>query len=85
MTSLTGALDQLDRCMPFVGFSSCEHLGEFPIVVCFCWSVHGRFRGVWLGFVYGFLPLQVVFFDVVLIQGLEESLRLPETFFVRLL
>jgi hypothetical protein len=44
VTGLTGALDQLDRCMPFVGFSSCEHLGEFPIVVCFCWSVHGRLR-----------------------------------------
>jgi hypothetical protein len=47
---LTGALDWSDRCKPFVGFASGERLGVFPIVVCCCWSVLSRFRGVWLGF-----------------------------------
>jgi hypothetical protein len=49
--SVTGALDWSDRWKPFVGFASGERLAEFPVVVCCCWSVLGRFRGVWLGFV----------------------------------
>jgi hypothetical protein len=48
---LIGALDRSDWCKPFVGFALGERLGEFPAVVCCCWSVVGRFRGVWLGFV----------------------------------
>jgi hypothetical protein len=51
VTGLTGALNWSDRCKPFVWFSLGECPGVFPIVVCCCWSVQGRFRGVWLRFV----------------------------------
>jgi hypothetical protein len=49
VTCLTG--DRSDRCKAFVGFALGECFGEFSIVLCCCWSVLGRFRGVWLGFV----------------------------------
>jgi hypothetical protein len=50
-TGLTDALDQSDRCKPFMGFTSGERLGVFPVVMCCYCLVLGRFRGVWLGFV----------------------------------
>jgi hypothetical protein len=60
-TGLTGALDQSDRCEPFVGFVLVELLGSCVLRLCCCWSVLSWFGVVLLGFVKGSSSLQVVF------------------------
>jgi hypothetical protein len=68
-----------------VGFASGELPGSCGFGLWCYWSVFGRFCEVLLGFVLGFLPLQVVLRRWFLFQGLEESLRLPGMFSVQLL
>jgi hypothetical protein len=51
VTGLTGALDWSDRCEPFVGFRSGDLADSCVFGLCCCWSVLGRFRVVFLGFV----------------------------------
>jgi hypothetical protein len=50
-TSLTGALDQSDRCEPLVGFASGELLDSCVFGSWCCWSVLGLFGVGLLGFV----------------------------------
>jgi hypothetical protein len=50
-TGLTGALNQSDRCVPFVGFASGELLNPCVLTLCWCWSVLGSLGGVLVGFV----------------------------------
>jgi hypothetical protein len=71
--------------MPFVGFASGDLLGLCVFWLCCCWSVLDRFGVFLLGFEKGSSSLQVVCLEVFLFQGLEESLRLPRTFVMRLL
>jgi hypothetical protein len=60
-TSLTGALDQSDRCESLAGFASGELLDSCVFGSWCCWSVLGPFEGILLGFVYSFPSVQVVF------------------------
>jgi hypothetical protein len=50
-TGLTGALDQSDRCEPFVGFASGELLNPCVFGLRCCWSVLGQFGVLVLDFV----------------------------------
>jgi hypothetical protein len=50
-TGLTGALDQSDRCVPYVGFVLGELLTMCVFVLCCCWSVLGQCGVVLVGFV----------------------------------
>jgi hypothetical protein len=47
-TCLTDSLDRSDQCEPFVGFSSGELLDPCVFGLCCCWSVLGRFEGVFV-------------------------------------
>jgi hypothetical protein len=51
VTSLTGALDQSDRCKLFLGFATGDLLDLCAFGLCYCLSVLGRFGVVLLGFV----------------------------------
>jgi hypothetical protein len=63
-TSLTGALDQSDRCEPLGGFA----LGELPDSCVLgpwcCWSVLGLFGVVLLVLCRVFLPCRLCFGSV---------------------
>jgi hypothetical protein len=61
VTSLTGASDRSDRCVPSVGFASGELLVPCVFGSCCCWSVLCYSGGVLLGFVKGSSSLQFVF------------------------
>jgi hypothetical protein len=76
VTSLTGALDRSDRCKPFVRFASSERL---VLLLVSSWQVSRSSARLCVGF----FPLQVLYSEVVFLQGLEESLRLPGMFSVQ--
>jgi hypothetical protein len=61
VTSLTGASNRSDRCVPCVGFASGELLDSCVFGSCCCWSVLGLFGVVLLGFMQDFLPCRVCF------------------------
>jgi hypothetical protein len=84
VTGLTGALDWSDWCKPLVGFvlGNCFVHVVCPVVLlASSWLVWSCFAG----FAKGSCSLQVVHWEWFLFQGLEESLRFPGTFVVRLL
>jgi hypothetical protein len=84
-TSLTGALDQSDRCEPFVGFALGELLNPCVFGLCWCWSVLGKFWRCFGWLCVGFFFRASCVLRVLLFQGLEKSLKLSGTFVVRLL
>jgi hypothetical protein len=63
-----------------MGFASGELPDSCVFVLRCCLSVLGRFGGVLLGFVKVFLFHQFEVWSWFLLQGLEESLRLPRIF-----
>jgi hypothetical protein len=85
LTGLTSVCDRSGRCMLLVGFGSGELLDSCVFGSGCCWLVLGMFGVVLLRFVKGSSSLQVVFLGVFLFQGVEKSLRLSGTLFVRLL
>jgi hypothetical protein len=68
-----------------VGLASGELLDPCVFGLCCCWSVLGRFGGVFVRLCVEFFFLAGCVLEVFLFQCLKKSLRLSGTFVVRLL
>jgi hypothetical protein len=84
-TSRASALDRSNWCELFLGFASGELLNPCVFGLCCCWSVLGRFGGVFVRLCVGFFLLAGCVLEVSLFQGLKKSLRLSGMFVMRLL